>query len=1139
MKIRWFIGAVLIFILVCSACTAATVDERVSNVQQKLGLTDVKTAYLKQVLLEPIGNGLTRLDEAELLVQVAQQNAAIINQEYFDMVNYWLDYITGKTVGGVQDMACTLLGIGPVCDLIGNLETMRDISKNTHPALVLWNQIITRATIANYLELVTNSSDEEDQEVWNEIIEPGIANQLAGYYDVGSDGKTNGEALHEYCRKVWLANENLKAAQAKIDEFKSYIRSRTKGEAIIKITPTGSSTPITSAYAPCRVTFDGSASHATVGHSYTLQWTPTGSNAATLDRYYSTPGHYTVSLLVTQDDGWSWSTSVDFVVRSPRIIVTPDAADYHKFALGTDESADITAYSWDFGDGTPVSNLAAPAHIYAADGDYTVSLTITTSSGNLSVSKSIHVGRTGPTRITVGTITGDEVWNAGGSPYLVSSGLTIAQDASLTIGPGVVVKLANGAGLFCQGSIEARGTAEQPIYFTAYSDDSVGGDTDSAVETPYPGYWRCIGIGGIGSSGVFEHCVVRYGGNGASGGPANIYCYEGSLQVTDSTITQSNGDGINCVTSSDTLVANSVISECWGSGVTSGNYPGGLTVRNCRISNAAYGVWAWRCSSVTVTQCRIADSQYGVALTDCPTVALTDTAFDNNSINAASINGATGDLSFSGVTATSSGNNALAMANCTASIDSRWRANNGLTYVVADVTVAIGKKLTIEPGAVVKLASAKGLSCQGSIEARGTAEQPIYFTAYSDDSVGGDTDSAVETPYPGYWRCIGIGGIGSSGVFEHCVVRYGGNGASGGPANIYCYEGSLQVTSSTITRGQGAGVYCCYCSAVDLRNCIVARNQVGIWSTTPGDVTYCDAWSNASGDYSGVTPGVGCLSADPMFVSSSDYRLQGSSPCIDTGDPSLFDPDGTRSDMGAYRFADHTPPGSGDAKNRDSGQPVSLGTMYITATFEGFFYVENQNRCSGIRIEKPGHSFSVGAIVNISGTSGETTGGERCVLADIISPVGSGAIGPLAMSNKVLASGAFGYQQSSWQWQWIEDPTDSITDYRQRKVVDGKIMKECWRPCAGLNTTGLLVRTWGKVADPDPVNHVFYIDDGSTLTNYDGTRHGMKVVWNGTVPEPGANVILTGVASCEWDATCPSGQNTLLPVILAASVGTP
>jgi hypothetical protein len=53
------------------------------------------------------------------------------------------------------------------------------------------------------------------------------------------------------------------------------------------------------------------------------------------------------------------------------------------------------------------------------------------------------------------------------------------------------------------------------------------------------------------------------------------------------------------------------------------------------------------------------------------------------------------------------------------------------------------------------------------------------------------------------------------------------------------------------------------------------------------------------------------ITADPLFVSppEHDFRLQEASPCIDAGDPaSPPDPDGSRTDMGAFPFLESAPP---------------------------------------------------------------------------------------------------------------------------------------------------------------------------------------------------------------------------------------
>lgn len=63
-------------------------------------------------------------------------------------------------------------------------------------------------------------------------------------------------------------------------------------------------------------------------------------------------------------------------------------------------------------------------------------------------------------------------------------------------------------------------------------------------------------------------------------------------------------------------------------------------------------------------------------------------------------------------------------------------------------------------------------------------------------------------------------------------------------------------------------------------------------------------------DTQGGALGTGNINADPLFVSGAtgDFHLSASSPAINAGDPSTFDPDGSRADMGAYPFVPPPPP---------------------------------------------------------------------------------------------------------------------------------------------------------------------------------------------------------------------------------------
>jgi len=154
---------------------------------------------------------------------------------------------------------------------------------------------------------------------------------------------------------------------------------------------------------------------------------------------------------------------------------------------------------------------------------------------------------------------------------------------------------------------------------------------------------------------------------------------------------------------------------------------------------------------------------------------------------------------------------------------------------------------------------------------------------------------------------------------------------------ITCYGGSPTVTNNVIT-GCNEGIWLQDdCSASVINNTVVSgswdphlvKDGIGIAGSSPtiknnivvGDgkntrglrslayagnpsspsISYNDVWG-AELNYDGCSPGTGDISADPLFVNpaNNNYHLQPGSPCIDAGDPSILDPDGSRSDMGAY-----------------------------------------------------------------------------------------------------------------------------------------------------------------------------------------------------------------------------------------------
>lgn len=135
-------------------------------------------------------------------------------------------------------------------------------------------------------------------------------------------------------------------------------------------------------------------------------------------------------------------------------------------------------------------------------------------------------------------------------------------------------------------------------------------------------------------------------------------------------------------------------------------------------------------------------------------------------------------------------------------------------------------------------------------------------------------------------RCVIAGNSATGGVFAGVG---GGVVANAGTKLVSCVVVDNHLTGSSLL---GGGVY----GAASLTNTVVRGNTAPQLSSV-GAVT----WSNVEGGYAGA----GNFDLDPLFVdpSSRDYHLGAGSPNVDAGDPNLLDPDGSRSDVGAYPFA--------------------------------------------------------------------------------------------------------------------------------------------------------------------------------------------------------------------------------------------
>lgn len=150
----------------------------------------------------------------------------------------------------------------------------------------------------------------------------------------------------------------------------------------------------TTGIAPLPVSFDGGASTDPDGTLTSYAWDfgdGTTGSGSTCQHTYSQPGTYTARLTVTDSQGLQNASTITVTVNAPAVppLAALSAAPTSGTAplpvsfdggASTDPDGTLTAYTWDFGDGTTGSG-AACQHTYSQSGTYTAKLTVTDNQG--------------------------------------------------------------------------------------------------------------------------------------------------------------------------------------------------------------------------------------------------------------------------------------------------------------------------------------------------------------------------------------------------------------------------------------------------------------------------------------------------------------------------------------------------------------------------------------------------------------------------------------------------------------------------------------------------------------------------------------------------------------------------------------
>ncbi len=357
-----------------------------------------------------------------------------------------------------------------------------------------------------------------------------------------------------------------------------------------------------------------------------------------------------------------------------------------------------------------------------------------------------------------GRLTGAVTWRNQNVPIVVLASITVRASAAnqttgLTIEPGIEVRFNQNTMIYVgeyysynhyYGWIHAAGTADAPIVFTANSDE------------PTPGFWGGLHFRNetTDASVVLDHIVVEYG-------QPNIYATNATFAITNSEIRYSGSIGIHVDTSANITI-------------------GGEDQGNSIYQNATYGIY----QADTSVSLNVSHNE----LYENGSIPMRVCAISNTFSN--SIHG--------------NGQDVIQVWGGRLNRDLTWYNQNVPIVVLASITVRAASAnqtvgLTIEPGLEIRFDQNTKLyigeytsynNYNGWINASGTAESPIVFTANSDE------------PTAGFW-----GGLhfqdqttDASVVLDHIVVEYG-------QPNIYATNATFAITNSEIRYSGSIGIH--------------------------------------------------------------------------------------------------------------------------------------------------------------------------------------------------------------------------------------------------------------------------------------------------------------------------------------------
>lgn len=453
-----------------------------------------------------------------------------------------------------------------------------------------------------------------------------------------------------------------------------------------------------------------------------------------------------------------------------------------------------------------------------------------------------------------GDIESDVVWSLDPAySIFYSANVTVKPNASLTLGAGTVIKVARYSRLFVDGTLIAGGSAEAPIFWTHWEDDTVGGDAnrDGSDSAPEASWWQGISVRDNADASL-DYCHIRYGGYSST--PGLVKTGAGLLMFNNGSCSFGSNDGLSISNLSDPAeITNSSFNQNAGSGLRVSNAPS-MVSGNLFESNAGFGL-----------------------------------VQKSNDLVDYSLN------TFSSNTAGS-----VQVLNGSISVDHHWTHGQGDPVFTVDLegnlTVDAGAGLVVHPGVIVRVARYAAFNVNGTLTSVGEPENPVQFI--------GSQSSA------GWWQGIKINDTASA---DFQFSRVADSGYSSGPGILLNGSGgSLNLANNVIENNSGDGIrisgtYASFGSANNTfrNNGLGASIQIGatlddtssVFEGNGSDIQLAGGTIARDTTWN-VSPGLSLLLAGSVTVNSDTTLTVGSGTTIKVPRYSILTINGTLSCSG-------------------------------------------------------------------------------------------------------------------------------------------------------------------------------------------------------------------------------------------------